>query len=209
MYFTVNAAFVNYIDKFPNLIESLEFPIIKNITTFEQTLPISLNIYKFAPTLLSASSDLNEFINSYTNYKEIFNLQERHDNTELNTSKNFFSENYIVDIYLFISVIIFLLATNLTVYLLCKHRELRTLIASLVLHQVKEVNSVTEKEINTECRTCAYVRFVLTTLGLTMVAILRYRKSKFCKYVFKCSENHGIYFRCSKLYTYQTMQNSR
>ena len=41
MYFKVNTAFVNYLDQFPNLTETLEFPIIKNKTTFEQTLPIS------------------------------------------------------------------------------------------------------------------------------------------------------------------------
>ena len=124
MYFTVNTAFVNYLDKFPNLTESLEFPIIKNKTTFEQTLPISLNISKFDPTLLTASSDLKEFINSNTNCKEIFDLQERQDNMELNINKNFFSENYIMDISLFITVIISLLATTLTIYLLCKHKKL-------------------------------------------------------------------------------------
>ena len=42
MYFTVNTAFANYLDKFPNLTESLEFLMIRNKTTFEQTLPISL-----------------------------------------------------------------------------------------------------------------------------------------------------------------------
>ena len=42
MYFTVNTAFANYLDMFPNLTESLEFLLIKNRTTFEQTLPISL-----------------------------------------------------------------------------------------------------------------------------------------------------------------------
>ena len=68
MYFAVNTAFVNYLDKFPNLAESLEFLILMNKTTFEQTLPISLNISKFDPTLLTASSDLKEFINSYTNH---------------------------------------------------------------------------------------------------------------------------------------------
>ena len=41
MYFKVNTAFVNYLDQFPNLTESLEFPIIRNKTTFEQILPIS------------------------------------------------------------------------------------------------------------------------------------------------------------------------
>ena len=93
---------------------------------------------KFDQTLLTASSDLKDFINSYTNHKEIFDLQERHDNTELNTNKNFSSENYIVNIFMFISVIISLLATTLTVYLLCKHRKIRKLMASVVLHQVKE-----------------------------------------------------------------------
>ena len=87
MHFTVNTAFINYLDKFPNLTESLEFPIIKNKTTFEQTLPKILNISKFDPTLLTTSSDLKEFINSYTNHKEIFDFQERYDNMELNTNK--------------------------------------------------------------------------------------------------------------------------
>ena len=74
MYFTVNTAFVNYLDKFPNLTESLEFPVIKNRTIFEQTLPIFLNISKFDQTLLTASTNLKEFINSYTNHKESFDL---------------------------------------------------------------------------------------------------------------------------------------
>ena len=80
-------------------------------------MPLSLNISKFDPTLLPASGDLKDLINSYTNNKEIFGLQERHDGTEvkLNTSQNFFSDNYIMDIFLFIIAIISLLATSLTV----------------------------------------------------------------------------------------------
>ena len=54
MYFAVNAAFVNYLDQFPNLAESLEFLIIKEKTTFKQTLPISLNASKFYSDLLTA-----------------------------------------------------------------------------------------------------------------------------------------------------------
>ena len=90
MYFMVNTAFVSNLDKFPNFTKSLEFPIIRNKTAFEQTLPISLNVSKFDPTLLTPPSDLKEFINSYTNNKEIFDLQERHDKAEvkLNTKKN-------------------------------------------------------------------------------------------------------------------------
>ena len=36
MYFTVNTAFISYLDQFPNLTESLEFLIIKNKTTFRK-----------------------------------------------------------------------------------------------------------------------------------------------------------------------------
>ena len=90
MYFTVNTAFTNYLDQFPNLAESLEFLIIKNKTTFEQILTISLNISKFESTLWTASSNLIEFIHQLTNDKDIFNLQERHDSMELSPNKNFF-----------------------------------------------------------------------------------------------------------------------
>ena len=55
------------------------------------------------------------------------------------------------------------------------------LMASLVLHQVKEVGAVTQKEINTECKTLTYISLALTILGLVMVAILHYRKSKLCR----------------------------
>ena len=127
MYFTVNTAFASYVDKFPNLTGSLEFPIIRKNITFEQTLPISLNIFKFDPTLLTASNNLKEFTNRYTNHKEIFDLQERYDNMELNANQNFFSENYIMEIFMFITAIISLLATTLTVYLLCKHNKLECL----------------------------------------------------------------------------------
>ena len=36
------------------------------------------------------------------------------------------------------------------------------LIPSLVLHQVKDIGAVTQKEINSECRTLAYVGIILT-----------------------------------------------
>ena len=55
------------------------------------------------------------------------------------------------------------------------------LVASLALQQVKEVCAVTQKEINTECKILTYICLALTILGLLMVAILHYRKSKLCR----------------------------
>ena len=74
-----------------------------------------------------------------------------------------------------------LLATTLIIYLLCKHKKCRMLIVSLVLHQVKEVGTMTQKETNTECKNLIYMCLVLTILDLVMVAILHYRKSKLCR----------------------------
>ena len=81
-------------------------------------------------------------MNSYAKHKEILDLHERHENMILNTSKNVFSDNYIMDIFMFISEIILLLTTTLTVYLMCKHKKIRMLIGSLVSHQVKEIGAV-------------------------------------------------------------------
>ena len=94
-------------------------------------------------------------------------MKERHDNMTL--------INYVIDVFLFIAAIISILAKTFSIYLLCKHRKLRMLMASLVLQQFKEVGTVTQKEINSECKILAYISLALTILGLVMVAILHYR----------------------------------
>ena len=132
MYFTIKMTFANYLEMFPNFTESLQFPLIKNRTTYEQILAVNLSISGFDKTLLHASTNLKDFINSYTKKKEIFDLQERHVTTVLKSSKKFFSNNHIIDVFMFISSIISLISTTLIIYLLCKHKKIRTLIASLV-----------------------------------------------------------------------------
>ena len=112
--------------------------------------------------------------------KTFFDFQERHENTILNTSKKFFSNNHIMNIFVFISSLISLFSIFLTIYLLCKHKKIRALIASLVLHQVKEVGAIS-KETNSECTTLAYIGIISTILSLIIVTFLHYRKSRFCK----------------------------
>ena len=79
-------------------------------------------------------------MHNYANDKEFFDLKERHVSTveSLNSSnKNFFSNNYIVDIFVFTSSTISLISTTLVIYLFCKHKHIRTLVASLILHKIK------------------------------------------------------------------------
>ena len=53
---------VNYLDQIGNLRETTEVPILFDKPTFQQTLPISLNISKFDTELLTAPKTLKDFI---------------------------------------------------------------------------------------------------------------------------------------------------
>ena len=70
MYFTINAAFANYLDMFPNFTESLQVPLIRKRTTCEQILPVNLSISDLDKILLHASTNLKIFIYNYTMRKQ-------------------------------------------------------------------------------------------------------------------------------------------
>ena len=75
MYFTINLAFTNYLDLMPNLTEQLN--LNRNKTSYEQPLPVYLNISHFDDSLSHRPSKLKDFMHNYiqsTNDKEIFEL---------------------------------------------------------------------------------------------------------------------------------------
>ena len=70
----------------------------------------------------------------------------------------------------------------LVIYLYCKHKHIRIITESLILHKVKEVeaNTLTKQE-NTECQKLAYIGITLILLSMMIVVLLHYRKSRFCR----------------------------
>ena len=68
MYFTINLAFINYFD---NTIEELGIPILKNWTTKEQILPLSVETFDINPSLLNAPKTLQDLVVQYQNKKNI------------------------------------------------------------------------------------------------------------------------------------------
>ena len=178
-YFTINLAFTNYLNMLPNLTDSL--PLTKDGTRYEQPLPLNLSVSNLDSSLRHAPTKLKDFMIDYIKDKEIFELQQRHAVVSLNKSnKNFFS-NYIVNIFMFTSSIITII-TITVVYLFCKPKHMRTLVAGLVLHKIKEMEANSNPEgTNYECRTLAYVGIILTVLSMTVVTFLHYRKSRLCR----------------------------
>ena len=182
MYFTINMAFTNYLNMLPNLtIPSL----IRDRTTYEQPLPINLTFPVFDSSLEDAPTKLKSFMHNYAKHKEIFDFEQRLVSAveSLNNSnKNFFSNNYIVDILIFTSSIISLISTTLVIYLFCKHKHIGTLVANLLLHKIKEVEANPNSEqTNSGCGILTYVGIILTVLSMIIVIFLHYRKSMLCK----------------------------
>ena len=182
MYFTINMAFTNYLDMLPNITTP---SLIRHRTMYEQPLPITLTFPAVDTSLKGAPTKLKNFLHNYAKHKEIFNFKQRHVSTVEylnNFNKNFFSNNYIVDIFMFTSSIISLISTTLAIYLFCKHRHIRTPVASLILHKIKQVETNSNpEEINSKCGTLTYVGIILTVLSMVIVVFLHYRKSRLCK----------------------------
>ena len=182
MYFTINLAFTNYLDMLPNLTESLT--LIRDRTHYEQPIPICLNIPHYDNSLTNRPSKLKEFLDNYihsTNDKEISDLPKWHTTHIFSPYKNFFF-NQIVNIFTFTSSIISIITIMLVIYLFCKHKHIRTIVASLILYKAEEVEVKLINETNNpECSTLAYIGMALTVLSMATVIFLHYRKSKFCR----------------------------
>ena len=67
----------------------------------------------------------------------------------------------------------------LVIYLFCKHKHIRIIIASLTLYKTKgvEANSKLNTEVNDfECGILAYIGMALTILSMATVIFLHFRK---------------------------------
>ena len=112
-------------------------------------------------------------------------MKQRHateTHTFLPNKKLFF--NQIVNIFMFTSSIISIIPITLVIYIFCKQKHIRTIVASLILHKTKEVevnSNLNSETINPECSTLAYIGMALTILSMVTVIFLHYRKSKLCR----------------------------
>ena len=85
---------------------------------------------------------------------------------------------------MFTSSIISIITITLVIYLFCKHKHIRTIVASLILYKTKEVkaNSKLNTETNNpECSPLAYTGMTLTILSMVTVIFLHFRKLKLCR----------------------------
>ena len=167
----------------------MEAPIFTNKTTSEVTLPIFLNKPTIDDSLFSAPLTLKEYVNQYKHKSGIFNLKERHDIEEEieeeYVNKDFFNSQ-IIKIFKFVVTIISITATVVTIYAICKHNKLRTLVTSLAFQWAKEIKAdkIIDRNHSCECTAQFYLILALSIIiiiGLVIFMILQVRRIKLCR----------------------------
>ena len=98
---------------------------------------------------------------------DISDLKERHDIDELETefaSKNFFTNTFIINVFVFVIAIISVISTIVIIYAICKHNKLRAIVTSLAFQQAKEVKAVeiSEGNYSYECTAQFYIILALS-----------------------------------------------
>ena len=166
---------------FPNLTDSLT--LIRDKTCYEQPLPIHLNFPNYDSSLNNRPTKLEDFLKNYintNNNKDIFNLQQRHATHKSLPYKNFFL-NQTVNIFTFTSIISIITIT-LVIYLFCKHKHIRTIVASSILYKTKEVEANSKLNTDTnnpKCGTLVYIGMALTILSMATVILLHFKNQNY------------------------------
>ena len=83
---------------------------------------------------------------------------------------------------MFTSSIISIITITLVIYLFCKHKYIRTIVASLILYKTKDVeaNSKLNTETNNyECSTLTHIGMASTIQSMVTVIFLHFRKSNY------------------------------
>ena len=162
MYYTVNTAFMHYLDNFKEQLEIPYLEVNQNWTTQEQILPNSLQATPFDNKLLKAPETLKGLVQQYRQKNQIQKLQES------KTKINFFDITAI-DIFLFIAAIISMLAVIAIIHLVCKHTKLKTLLTGITFQPIKQTEAAVANQIQQHCSVQWYAIAALTLMIVLLI----------------------------------------
>ena len=94
----------------------------------------------------------------------------------------------------------------------CKHKHIRTIVASILLYKAKEVEASKPMKIeDSECGTLAYIGIALTLLSMAIVILLALQKIEILQrtQILKQCKISIVHFRCTALHTNKALQNIR
>ena len=165
IYYTVNTAFMPYLDTFKEDLELPSLEINQNWTTQKQVLPISLQATSFDSKLLNAPKTLKGMVQQYKQKSKML------DKTREDKPKNDFFDNIAIDIFLFSAAIISMLTIVAIIHLVCRHSKLKALLTGIAFQPVNEVEAAT-KQAKEFCIAQWYMIAALTVLTILLIVYI-------------------------------------
>ena len=168
MYFTVNFAFVDFLEE---LNETIAMPNNRNWTSVKQSLPISLESFQLKPKLMHAPVMLRDFIEQYQENRITATKQESP------TSKfRMFINSFLIDMLVFIAAILTVFIILVIIYIVTGQSKLKALGATMALQRVRAVKAHNTNRQTLNCN--SELLKILMILNLVIVVSLLLRKIK-------------------------------
>ena len=168
MYFTVNLAFVDYLEE---LNETITMPINRNWTIVKQPLPISLESFQLNSKLMHAPVMLKDFIEQYQENRITATKRE-------NPMSKFkaFINSFLIDMLVFIVTILTVFIIFVIIYIVTGQSKLKVLVTTMALQRVRAVEALNTNRQTQKCN--SELLKILMILNLVIVVSLLLRKIK-------------------------------
>ena len=170
MYFTVNLAFIDYLEQ---LNETITTPINRNWTSARQSIPISLDSFQVNSKLMHMPIMLKDFIEQYQESRIIATKWE-------NPTSKFrtFINSFLIDTQIFIVAILTVFIVFVILYIITGQSKLKTLITTMALQRIRAVEAL---NTNRQAQSCnSGLLKILMILNLVILVLLLLRKIKEC-----------------------------
>ena len=166
IYYTLNTAFMPYLDTFKEELELPRLEINQNWTMQKQILPILLQATPFDSKLLKAPGTLKGLVQQYKQKSKML------DEAQNDKPKNEFFDNIAVDIFLFAATIISMLTVAAIIHLVCRHSKLKALLTGIAFQSVNQAEAAVTKQTKEFCTAQWYVIAALTELTILLIVYI-------------------------------------
>ena len=171
MYFTVNLAFVDYLEE---LNESIKTPINRNWTGFKQTLPVSLESFQLNSKLLHAPVMLRDFIDQYQENRISATKQDKSPTSKFRS----FNNSFLIDMLVFIAAILTVFIIFVIIYIITGQSKLKALVTTMALQRVRAIDALNTNKQSQNCN--SELLKILMILNLVIVVSLLLREIRKC-----------------------------
>ena len=166
IYYTVNTAFMPYLDTFKENLELPSLEVNQNWTTQKQVFPISLQATSFDEKLLKAKGTLKGLVQQYRQKSQML------EKSQQNKTKNDFFDNIAIDIFLFIAAIISMFAVIAMIHIVCRHAKLKALLTGIAFQPVNQAEAVVAQQTKEYCTAQWYAIAALTVLTILLIVYI-------------------------------------